>query len=380
MNDAQSLARAVHASGRRLVLAVAGGASRALSELVTVPGASRSVLEARVPYCDAAMGEWLGGPVGQSCSEPAARAMAAAAWRRARQLDPAAPPEFLLGAAATAALATDRPKRGEHRLHVATHSADVTRTWSLHMEKSGRTRDEEETLAAELLLLAIAHGTGIDVAARFDAFAASLGVGDKLEHHEQTALPGCRELFTGERQLAMLPPEAPTPAVVFPGSFNPPHRGHLRMAELAEKRHGPVAWELSVSNVEKPPLDHIEIHRRVDALRKLTPQRPVALTEAPTFREKAALFPGCVFCVGADTILRIADPAYYAGDPTARDRAIEALAQAGCRFLVFARVAQGSFLTLGQIDLPPGLQAITDEVLPDEFRDDISSTELRKEG
>ena len=70
------LAQEVHAAGTRIVIAVTGGGSRAISALLGVPGASRSILAAVVPYAAEALIDWLGGRPDEFCSERTARA-----WR-----------------------------------------------------------------------------------------------------------------------------------------------------------------------------------------------------------------------------------------------------------------------------------------------------------
>ena len=100
-------------------------------------------------------------------------------------------------------------------------------------------------------------------------------------------------------------------------------------------------------NVDKPPLDFIEIDRRVAAVRSRT--RSVWLSRAPHFSEKAELFPGATFVVGADTIARIGDPRYYGGQEAAMRRPSRDIAAHGCRFLVFGRPVDGAFRTLSAI-------------------------------
>jgi nicotinic acid mononucleotide adenylyltransferase len=167
--------------------------------------------------------------------------------------------------------------------------------------------------------------------------------------------------------------------VVFSGAFNPRHAGHARMAEIAERKlNAAVAWELSITNVDKPPLDYIAIDERVEGIRREDSGCLIALTRAPTFREKAALFPGATFVVGADTLERIAEPRYYGGDAARRDAAIAEIARTGCRFLVFGRASAGQFISLANLQLPGELRQLCNEVPASEFREDVSSTTLRQ--
>jgi len=103
----------------------------------------------------------------------------------------------------------------------------------------------------------------------------------------------------------------------------------------------------------------------------------VGLTRAPTFVKKAQLFPGATFVVGADTVERVGQVRYY-GHEAAMQQAIESIAAGGCRFLVFGRVIDGAFQTLEELRLPPRLAALCQGVPAEAFREDISSTELRK--
>jgi hypothetical protein len=172
---------------------------------------------------------------------------------------------------------------------------------------------------------------------------------------------------------------APPPRLAFPGSFNPLHHGHTRLADLTADRLGrPVAFELSVANVEKPELPPGEVLRRLDQFRG---PHPVYITRAPTFREKAALFPGCVFVVGADTAVRVTDPRFYGGDPAAMVRALDEIRAAGCRFFVGGRVdAEGRFVDAREVAIPDRYRDLFEGLGEREFRVDVSSTELRRKG
>ena len=150
----------IHATDTRGVLVVTGGGVAALSWLLGVPGASRTVLEGTVPYATAALAELIGHEPAQAVSTETAEAMARAALARARHLDPHGGVP-LVGVAATAALVSDRPKRGEHRAQVAVADERGVRSWSLVLDKGRRGRTAEDALVSHLVVAALADACGI---------------------------------------------------------------------------------------------------------------------------------------------------------------------------------------------------------------------------
>jgi hypothetical protein len=169
----------------------------------------------------------------------------------------------------------------------------------------------------------------------------------------------------------------PRPQVLLPGSFNPLHHGHMALADVAAERLGsPVAFELSIANVDKPELPVDEVRRRLDQFHN---KRPVYVSRAATFREKAALFPGTVFVVGADTAVRIVSPRYYSDNSAEVIRALDGIAGFGCRFFVGGRVdAAGRFVDVGGAAIPTAYRDLFQGLDEREFRVDISSSELRR--
>jgi hypothetical protein len=197
-----------------------------------------------------------------------------------------------------------------------------------------------------------------------------------MERHQALAawsdvLHGARP-FTLRRPHPAAPPAGP---LLVPGSFRPLHDGHRALARLAAQLTGATAhFELSITNVEKPPLDYLEIAAR---LAQFHDDEPVLLTRAATFLDKARLFPGCTFAVGVDTVLRLGDPRFYA-DADAAARALATLARLDARFLVFGRRIDDRFLTLDDCPLDPAVRTLCRGVAADQFRLDLSSTELRR--
>jgi hypothetical protein len=149
----------MHASGRQAVLAITGGGSGAIAELLRVPGGSRLVLEALVPYDARALTAFLGFEPGQACSDETAVAMAQRARERAAKLAPGG--ARLIGLGATAGLVTDRPRQGEHRCHIAVSGEAGTVACSIVLAKGRRDRPAEEDLVARAVVLWLARGCGV---------------------------------------------------------------------------------------------------------------------------------------------------------------------------------------------------------------------------
>ena len=369
----EQLIQRIHDSAHKLVLEFAGAGSQALFWLHSVAGSSRTILEATDRYAAASLAELLGEPPGQAVARETAMAMAAVAYRRAMRLTDGAAGSF--GVGCTAAIATDRARRGADRCWIATRDRAGFRVYGLEMIKGARDRQGEEALVSRLLLRAIADASGVEDSAPFDLLD-----GERVEAEALGEADPLAQLLEGTARSVTVAPDgrraadAPVRGVLVSGSFNPLHIGHERLAHAAAQALGlPASFELPVLNADKPPLSYAEIERRLDQFRG---RYSVVLSCEPLFVGKAELFPGCVFAIGSDTAERLVDPRYY-GDVAGRDTALEAIRASGCRILVAGRVEEGVFRTLADIDVPDGFRGLFVELPERAFRMDLSSSEIR---
>jgi hypothetical protein len=375
----QQLISTVQGSGRKAALAITGGGSGAIGELLRVPGGSRLLIEAQIPYDEQALAAFLGFAPAQACSADTAIAMAQTARARAATLAPAG--ADLVGLGATAALVSDRPRRGEHRFHIAfANSAGIAHCTCV-LAKGRRDRAAEEDLVSCAIILWLARACGI-------AAPSPRSLLDADEQYAETVVAAgdtIERLLAGELERVTVQPDgqmmlaAPQPVVLFPGSFNPMHEGHVLLAQVAEElRQQPLAFELSVTNVDKPPLAGETVKHR---LAQFAWKSPVELTRAPTFVEKSRLFPGTTFVIGADTAERLFGTKYYGDDEARMHMALEEIANSGSSFLVAVRIdAAGRLRALNDIPVPQRYADLFTEIPEHRFRLDTSSSELRARG
>ena len=364
----------LHDTPHKTVLTVSGAGTQAVAWLLGVSGASRTILEVVVPYGRLAMMDFLGFEPMQSASADTARQMARRAYLRARaQLEDDSP---VVGMACAAAIATDRYRRGDHRAFVAAWDDRTTATWSLTFHKGLRDRAGEEDVVSRLIVQVLSEFSGLEPEVEL-----GLTDGDSLEVERIARPEPLDELLAGDVRWVVrhsdgsMEAEGDVPQVLLPGSFNPLHVGHREMMANATHSTGKGgAYELSVTNVDKPPLEKVEIERR---LAQFGAAETVVLTRAETFQKKAALFPGRVFVQGWDTTIRLVAPRYYGGESEMMLALAEMMA-GGTRFMVAGRNDEGVFRTLKDVDVPAGFAPMFAEIPEGEFRRDISSTELRE--
>lgn len=142
-------------------------------------------MDASVPYAREAMPLLIteGAKQEYPCDAETAAAMADACFARAMSMQAAAKDGGLskdvpvFGVSCTAALVSNRWRRGEHRAHISVRGANSRSSYTIVMEKGTeqapfRTRVEEDQLTSELLLYAMLKAEMPDAEFKFRAALA----------------------------------------------------------------------------------------------------------------------------------------------------------------------------------------------------------------
>lgn len=173
--------------------------------------------------------------------------------------------------------------------------------------------------------------------------------------------------------------------LVIPGSFNPLHAGHVRLAsaarEMCKRRYGldaDVVFEMSMANADKGEIDGATAEERLRQF--AVAEEAVVLTRTPLYVDKAAVVGPCDFVVGADTAIRILDPKYYEDGV---DATLDKIRERGCGFVVAGRLDEKTGRYVAADDLlleaAPARHRETFVTLTEsDFRYDISSSQLRQ--
>lgn len=353
-SDTQTIIDKIHESTLKTYIVCSGGGSGIFPLLLQGGGGSKTLLAGHIPYDHEQLKQFLGvNEIEKTVSEETASLMASEAYKEAVK---SGNNSLAVGIGLTASLrrVPDEREGRVHEFWLVAESAFKKTTIHfvfdqnscvlspLHL-KPHNIREIEEMACHNAILEVLAEYAQIDSTFKRNSLEiTSVGT---VKKHEITDYPINMRIWDHKfRKMAN-----PNPLkLIFPGSFNPPHEGHVEMAKIASiVIKQPCLLEISIQNVDKGELTQQQIIERMYTLHSSKLFRnmhndgvtDVILTKSPTFVEKSKLFPGATFVIGYDTALRIIDPK-YAGPV---DDVLNAFENNGTKFILFSRVINGVF-------------------------------------
>ena len=435
-------------------LAIAGGGGHAISALSATPGASSLLLEGTVAYDRKSYCSYVNLPTNTKgfkySSYESAKMASEAALKKALNYISTNNLKRMggcVGVGCASTLVTSSVK-GSDRSHanIVATAADGGQLYlnvTLAGQQDGVTRSrlEEDYFVSNLVLRAIQRLKLADGRGKVFDSATTTELGDSI-HESWSGFSGdgddddqdapfvaANQILSEEAKSVLLLPVCsgtstkfralkysviPSGSLVFPGSFNPPHSGHVTLASAAVKaakntlaedvrsrtREPPIFFELSLINADKPPIDPRTVSDRLNRMLELQglPEKwGILLTRAPLFAEKLTCIDECIldsshgplpkvsFVIGSDTMLRIVDPKYYGHNQTTMVETIRSMN--GVHFVVGGRVEQNKDMSAPRrfvegskelLRLPQDIQSMFTIIEEKDFRVDISSTEIRQ--
>lgn len=185
----KTLVQSIINSGFKGALAITGGGTRSIDYLLRYGGGSKFLERAVVPYSKTSLEEIIGGNYDKSCSRNVASKLAFEMFYDSKASVKS------IGLGATCSLAKENERAGrEHHIYISTYTQTYVSTYT-HKEKAldwhlqlipGRTREQEEDIAALLILGALVATVGVIEPAGIilypsETIGITLSFGEKIE-------------------------------------------------------------------------------------------------------------------------------------------------------------------------------------------------------
>jgi hypothetical protein len=367
-------------SNVRIGILGASAGSGLMASLASISGISAAFVEAHFPHSKEATCEYLGfTPENFVCMETALE-QAMRAYYRAYQPGN----KRTLGIGATAAIASGTAHRGDHRVWVAAFSEDHVSVYYAKLQKGvGDEVRSRDSLACDLLIGgAILRAVGEDVDTQlpdnvefmdFYPYPKNRTV-ILLEQRPYFRSDGARLTFDEMKEDLGISQFSesllPCGAIIFPGSFNPPHFGHLGIADACTSKYSmPVVFAIDSNPPHKGSFNQLEPWELIRRAKLLKGRNVLFTWNAPYYVNKAQILPYCPMIIGVDSFQRMLESRWG----LTPEELNQAFRKYGTKIIVPDRINEkGELVTINDFDNTLYFPCERLQV-----RFDVSSTEIR---
>lgn len=361
----RSLKDLAREGGIRLFVAASGAGATLQGRLWETPGASNFLVGAAFPYDTEATTEFLGYRPEKFVAVETALDLARTSFMKACRATEGKSP---VGLGITASVAGNRIHRGPHEAYLGIVTPTRESVVRVRLEKGLgiEQRREDEQKIVDQALSTILREAGITF--RVPSI-------DPLE--EETVWEGgpgplLRPFFRldGTRSEA---PKDGRDLLLVPGTFNPLHFGHRKMAEEAStrSRRSPV-FMITMKPPHREALTIPETLQRVSQLKGVD---CLVDWDNALYIQKARRYPGAAFAIGADAFDRMLDPRWCDVPEMLRE-----FRELRTCFYVADRTVDGRKFDVFEILSRRGVLLTPNFVVPLHGTWEVSSTELRSKG
>ncbi len=357
----------INESKVKLYMTTAGGGHSFFSKYMSVPGASKTIIGGNIPYSKECLIDFLNEDVTKFVSEDIALKLAQKSYSKANSFEQTSQ---VIGIGVTASLSYPLEREGRINIaHIAIFTPDIQIKHTI--EFITKNRDRQEDIISNFLINLIywyscdynALSEWRDKKITSDEYVITGNIATLIELHALNVVQYNSDTLGNKDNTIVL----------YPGSFNPFHKGHKEIVKRAKQiLNKPIILEISMNNADKGLLDLFDVKNRVKSIWKALPNSLTILTEDRLFIDKINnplnKDKKLIFVMGSDTWNRMTSPQYLATD---HDEFINVIKERDVKFLVFNRNS------CKMNEVKELADNIIHHKLADNFDVDISSSELR---